>query len=135
MNHAFQSGEVIRARMTKFPVAFHYGIIVHHNNEDMILHNASTVGNPRMDTVQDFFKERYFDKSYGKLTDKTDQQLIDEFQILKYKKYSFFQFNCEDFVNRMIGYFKFQGGKIQLGIGLVLASALIVIAIKKMANK
>lgn len=120
MQNSFTSGEVIRARVCKAPFIFHYGIIIHWDGIVYVLHNPFPIG-PRIDTVDDFFATRSLEKNYGKLTGKTDQQLLSEFNAIKDKEYSLLMFNCEDFINKMIGYFKFQSGKIQLFSFIALA--------------
>ena len=128
MNRIFQSGEVIRARVTEAPFIFHYGIIINWDGNQYILHNPFMIG-PSIDTVPDFFKNRYFVRSYGKLTSKTDEDLLSEFNSIRDKKYSTFYFNCEDFINRMIDCFCFQSGKIQLIISIIIFIVLMIISL------
>lgn len=127
----FLTGEVIRARITEMPLIFHYGLIVKYNNDTYIVHNPFMVG-PSIDTLHDFFKNRYFEKSFGILTNKSDEQIIEKFNSIKEKKYSTFDFNCEDFINEMIGYFKFQRGKIELGLTIIIFLGLSTYAIFKL---
>ena len=134
MNRVFQSGEVIKARVTEAPFIFHYGIIVYCNEDVYILHNPFMIG-PSIDTVSDFFKNRYFVKSYGKLINESDEQILAKFNSIKDRKYSTFKFNCEDFVNVMIGYLRFQSGKIQLMFVILITFILIVIALNSMINQ
>lgn len=129
----FKTGEVIRARIPQLPVVFHYGIIVYHNNQPYVLHNPID-GGPTMDTLPDFFNQRDFEISFGRLTKKTDEQLLNDFNKVKTTKYDILHWNCEDFINYLIGYFKFQKGKIQFAICIIVAFALITIAINKLSK-
>lgn len=124
----FATGEVIRARIVKYPCIFHYGIAINCKDGCYIAHNPSTAksGNPKplLESVEDFFKNRTFEKSFGVLTNKNEDKLLAKFDEIKDKDYSFFLFNCEDFVNEMIDSFEFQRGKIQLGILVVSVAVL-----------
>lgn len=131
----YENGEVIRARVIKSPFIFHYGIIIKKDGFNYIAHNPSHADgspHPIIIPLNDFYKERRYEKSFGVLTNKSSDQLIETFNKIKYKEYNYFFFNCEDFVNQMIGKYRFQSGKIQLLAGV---TAFILIAILLLKNK
>lgn len=131
----FQNGEVIRSRVIGSPFIFHYGIVIQKDGFNYIAHNPSHADgspHPIIEPLNDFWKGRRFEKSFGVLTNKSSDELIATFDNLKHKEYNYFLFNCEDFVNQMIGKYRFQSGKIQLFAGV---AAFIVIAVLLFKNK
>ncbi len=127
---SFETGQVFRARPMTKPFMFHYGIIIHRNGQPFVLHNPFPLS-PQIDTIEDFFYHRILEKDYGKLTDKSDMELWNTFNDLRGRKYSLLTFNCEDFVNDMIGNFRFQRGKIELFLFVAILGAISYIAIER----
>lgn len=108
----FKTGEVIRARV-KNSIIVHYGIIVVENGVVYVLHNPMK-GPISKDTLDIFFKNRVLQKHYVKQTNLDNTQLLGKFNAVKNKEFNIATFNCEDFVNYMIGRNEFGYAKIFL---------------------
>jgi hypothetical protein len=127
----FENGEVIRARVKEYPFIFHYGIVIVCDDGVYIAHNPSRGDEspkPILQNFDDFWNSRKFEKSYGVLTDKTSEELLAKFDEIKDKYYHYILYNCEDFVNDMIGYFRFQSGKMQLIVAVSIIGIILFIS-------
>lgn len=137
-----QVGEVIKARqITLFPFVFHYGILVQSPSTGWwyVLHNSTkdaTFGNVdsknKMTLYDEFMKTHYIIKRYGVLGSSNNSYLLERFLKVRNRPYNYLTFNCEDFVNYMIGQPKrFQSGKIQLMIAVLLVTILVAWLLRK----
>lgn len=97
------------------PLIFHYGIICNVDGCQKIIHNPQN-GSPVIESFDDFFKDRYFEKSFGIQTQKTNVQILECYDKIKHKKFDLFLFNCEDCMNTIIGKNEFGSGKLTVMI-------------------
>ncbi len=129
-----RTGEVIKSGYYTGPW-FHYGIVIILNNQVYIAHNSPKSDNggyPTLHTLEDFLKTRYIKKSFGVMTHDSVETLLKRLQSVEHKKFSYVSWNCEDFVNYMIGReFFFKTGKIVTITGIILALVIIIILIRK----
>jgi hypothetical protein len=118
-----RNGEVLKCGIDDEPLLFHYAIVIGNGDDLLIAHNPFVKDVISLDTVDNFFDNRYIIINHGVLTNKTKEQLLAKFNEIKDKKYSLLSYNCEDFVNEMIdkpnffyrGKYLFFGSLILLG--------------------
>lgn len=96
-------------------------------------HNpAAGSARPTIDSMEDFWHTRKFERSYGVLTTQNDAQLMRSFDRLQHRSYNYFLFNCEYFINGMLGYFHFQRGKILFALSSLAVIVLLVMVVSKL---
>ena len=132
----YQTGEVIRTGYYAGPW-FHYGIVVAINGKIYVAHNSTKNegGCPHLDEIQDFILERYITRSYGVLTNLNANQILDKLNAVKDRRFNYLTWNCEDFVNYVIGkpgYFKL--GKIIMVSITAISIAILLYGIYKLTK-
>lgn len=98
----YRTGDIITAKVNSKPLLWHQAIAVQINDGIYFLHNSPNRknefgGNLLIDTPEDFYKTRTF--TSAKHTDLTANDILQEYERLKHKKFNLLLYNCEHFVS------------------------------------
>lgn len=128
------NGDIIRTRSKINPLYLHYGIVIKlDDNSSLIAHNPRN-GSISLEKPEDFFKERNFDL----ITETVNipaSTLITRFQGLKSKQYDLYDYNCEDFINDMIGEKKYSYVKFSFWGIVILFAGIVLLLVIPVVNK
>ena len=98
----YKSGQLIKAKVNKFPLIDHYGIILVDRGENYVMHNSPFVSSV-IETLDKFLSTRT--KIEVKDTDlilDSNESIIDRFEMECKKQYRLFNYNCEHFIDCML---------------------------------
>lgn len=124
-----EHGQVVRASVRGKPM-YHYGLIgIRPSGEVYVFHNPFCCG-PKIDSLEDFLKTRKITKKFPVLTESTWPELLSRHRELNGRKWNLIFLNCEDYINHMIGRWKFASAKIY-ALACVAISVVIVFFIGK----
>lgn len=97
-----RTGDVIKTRIKSFPLIYHYGIIGENETGTNVFHLPAN-STPKFESMEKFLDTRFIVEIKSGLSQFNFSQLHERFENVQNLKYSLLNFNCEDFVNYMLG--------------------------------
>lgn len=100
----YRTGQLIKARVKLLPFIFHYGIILVESGNTKVIHNTTD----RSTVIDDI---EYWSSQYNidsvtntSLIGYSEDYIRSRFKTVCKRDYSLFNYNCEHFINCMLGH-------------------------------
>ena len=100
-----QPYKIIYTNCTNIPFCFHVAVTCMYNGKVFVFHNTPTLknkfgGNVVCQSIEDFLKDRKINKSRDCKINLNN--ILQNFDEVKYKKWDGYNFNCETYVNQLL---------------------------------